>query len=169
MRGLGPAATRPTRIYLTGGACSVLRGWRTVTNDIDLSMEPELDSVYQAIPKLKEELSLNVELSAPSHFVPELPGWKDRCVFLRQAGDAAFYEYDFYSQALSKLVRGHRTDLVDVQHMVQTGLVEPATLMALFRGVEQKFVRFPSIDAKSLRRKLEKWEREQERDRGRGR
>jgi hypothetical protein len=40
-------ASVPTRIYLTGGATAVLEGWRASTVDIDLRLEPDIDSLLR--------------------------------------------------------------------------------------------------------------------------
>ena len=156
-RRLGQIADKPIRVYLTGGSCAVLRGWRKNTADIDMTMDPELDVVFEAIPKLKNELNINLEFAAPSHFVPELPGWRDRSPFITQEGNARFYEYDFYSQALSKLERGHTQDLVDVQHMVDDNLVDPPHLLGYFKQVEHELGRYPAIDANTLKSTLQQW------------
>jgi hypothetical protein len=37
----------------------------------------------------------------------------------------AFYHYDFYSQALAKIERGHSQDRVDVAAILARRLVEP--------------------------------------------
>lgn len=73
LRALGAAAERPARVYLTGGATAVLGGWRESTVDVDLVFVPEDDSLYRAIPRLKERLAVNVEIASPAHFLPELP------------------------------------------------------------------------------------------------
>ena len=96
MEAFGLAAMGRTRVYFTGGATAVLFGWREATVDIDLSMQPEDDQLYRAIPGLKESLELNVEMSAPSDFVPELPGWRDRSLFIATEGQVVFLHYDFY-------------------------------------------------------------------------
>lgn len=101
--------------FLTGGATAVLLGWRESTIDADILIVPEHDSLYRALPRLKEELQLNVEIASPAHFIPELPGWRERSLFVEQAGRVSFYHYDPYSQALAKIERGHVKDLADVR------------------------------------------------------
>lgn len=155
MRGLGRAANAPGRVYLTGGASAVLMGWRQSTIDIDLTFDPERDALFRAIPDLKDRLDVNVELAAPSHFVPELPGWKDRSIFIETFGDLQFFHYDFYSQALSKIERGHARDEADVRSMLDAGLVEPQRLRELFGAVEANLARYPAIDPGSLRSALD--------------
>ena len=66
MRALGRAAREPARVYLTGGATAVLHGWRVTTVDMDMKVIPDRDDVLRMIPRIKEELSINVELAAPS-------------------------------------------------------------------------------------------------------
>ena len=74
MKALAANAKTPSRIYLVGGASSVLLGWRTSTIDIDLKIIPETDEILRSLPRLKEELHLNIELASPDDFIPELPG-----------------------------------------------------------------------------------------------
>jgi len=65
MRALGNAARSESRVYLTGGASAVLMGWRPSTIDVDIEIRPESNEVLRAIPRLKEELQINVELASP--------------------------------------------------------------------------------------------------------
>lgn len=88
---LSRAAEEESAIYLTGGATAVLLGWRDTTVDADILMVPERDSLYRALPRLKEELQINVEIASPAHFIPELPGWRERCVFIAREGRLSFY------------------------------------------------------------------------------
>ena len=77
------------------------------TIDIDLTMEPESDDLLRTVPRLKESLSLNVELASPDHFIPALAGWRERSPFIAREGNVTFRHYDLYAQALSKIERGH--------------------------------------------------------------
>ena len=61
---------------------------------------------------------MNIELAAPDQFIPELPEWRDRSQFIESIGKVDFYHYDFYSQALAKLERGHDRDLKDVTYLI---------------------------------------------------
>ena len=105
---LSHAATEPTRLYLAGGASQLLRGLRESTVDVDLTLEPEGDALLRSMVGLKETLNLNVEIVSPAHFVPALPGWRDRCQFVMQIGRLAVHHFDPYTQALSKIERGPR-------------------------------------------------------------
>lgn len=124
MKELGLASRVPGRAYLTGGATALLEGWRDATIDVDLKLVPENDEALRAIPRLKEQLEINVKLTAPSDFIPELPGWEERSRFVAEESGLAFYQYDFYSQALSKIERRHRKDLIDIHAMLDRGLIE---------------------------------------------
>ena len=73
LEALAREAEADVDVYLTGGATAVLLGWRDSTIDADILMVPEQDSLYRALPRLKEELQLNVEIASPAHFIPELP------------------------------------------------------------------------------------------------
>lgn len=149
---LGRATSGKVRIYLTGGATAVLHGWRASTIDLDLKLVPDDDSLLRAMQRLKEELRVNLELAAPDQFIPPLPGWEERSLFIEQVGSVAFYHYDPYSQTLAKIERGHEQDLDDARRMVSTGLVEPDRLMRLFEAIEPRLYRYPAVDAPSLRR-----------------
>lgn len=152
---LGRAASKPCRLYVTGGVTAVILGFRPTTLDIDLEIHPESDEILRAIPRLKEELRLNVELAAPHHFIPPLPGWQERSRFIRQEGPVSVLHYDFYGQVLSKLERGHTKDLEDVRQFLARRLVEPATLMELFEAIEPDLYRYPAIDPAAFRRAVE--------------
>ncbi|MCL2769802.1 MAG: hypothetical protein FWD42_06790, partial [Solirubrobacterales bacterium] len=77
---LGRRASKPVRLYLTGGASAVWEGWRASTMDVDLRFEPDVDEMLRELPALKERLGVNIELASPPDFVPELPGWRERSV-----------------------------------------------------------------------------------------
>jgi hypothetical protein len=154
-RELGRAADRDGAVYFTGGATAVLVGWRDSTIDADILIVPETDALFRALPRLKEELHLNVEIASPAHFIPELPGWRERSLFIGREGRLAFYHYDPYSQALAKIERGHAKDLADVRELLTRGLVEPDRLRELFGAIEPRLERHPAIDPPSFRRRLE--------------
>jgi hypothetical protein len=149
---LGRATTARVRIYLTGGATAVLHGWRASTIDVDLKLVPDDDALLRAMQRLKEEIQVNLELAAPDQFIPPLPGWEERSLFIEQVGSVAFYHYDPYSQALAKIERGHDQDVDDARRMVSEKLVEPDRLMHLFEAIEPQLYRYPAIDASSFRR-----------------
>jgi len=151
---LGRVAHERGNVYLVGGACAILRGWRQTTLDVDLTILPERDDVYRAIPGIKEELEVNVEIASPFDFIPELDGWRDRSIFIGTEGLLSFYHFDFYSQALAKLERGHDRDLSDVESMISDGLVEPGSLATFFEMIEDRLYRFPAIDPRAFRRSV---------------
>src|SRR5215470_6549987 len=82
----GRRARSECRVYFTGGATAVLMGWRDTTIDVDLRFEPELDELFRALPDIKENLDINVELAAPSDFIPPLPGWRERSSYIGKCG-----------------------------------------------------------------------------------
>lgn len=152
---LGRVVPPGTKMYLTGGATAVLEGWRASTVDIDVRFEPDSDLALQRIAGLKEELSLNVELASPLDFLPELPGWQERSRFRFREGNLEVFDFDLYSQALSKLERGFELDLEDVRNMIQKGGLEPSRLLELFEAVEPQLYRFPAVDPAALKAAVE--------------
>jgi hypothetical protein len=151
MTGLARRVTGPGRIYFTGGGTAVLHGWRDTTIDLDLKAEPEPAGFFEAIAALKDEMDLNIELASPDDFLPPLPGWKDRSIFIARRGDLDFYHYDLYAQALSKIERGHARDLEDVQALLSRQLILPERLLELFQGIEPELIRYPAVDPSFLR------------------
>lgn len=153
-RELGRFVDPGTRMYLTGGATAVLEGWRASTVDIDVRFEPDSDEALTRIRDLKNELSVNVELASPLDFLPPLPGWQQRSRFLFREGNLEVFDFDLYSQALSKLERGFDLDLEDVASMVRSGQVEPKALLELFEAIEPELFRFPAVDPATLRKSV---------------
>lgn len=156
MRALGAEGDEEATAYLTGGATAVLLGWRQTTIDVDVSFVPDVDRLLRAIPRLKDELRVNVELVSPGDFIPLPQGWDDRSIFAAQEGPLGFYHFDPYSQALAKLERGHAQDLEDVCAFLTTGLVDPEQALGYFRQIEPELYRFPAIDPPSFRRSVER-------------
>jgi hypothetical protein len=129
----------------------VLYGWRPTTIDIDLTLAPERDELLRALPELKRSLELNIELAAPHHFIPALPGWEQRSIFIERYGKLSVFHYDPYAQALAKIERRHTQDMSDVRRMFADGLIVPATLMELFESIEGDLYRYPAIDPADFR------------------
>ena len=156
MGALSAKATRETRLYFTGGATAVLLGWRLSTIDVDILVIPDDDRLLRALPDIKEEIEINVELACPAHFIPELPGWEARSPFIAREGKLTFFHYDLYAQALAKIERGHSQDVSDVQEMVRRGHVHPAHLQQFFEEIVPQLYRYPAIDPGGFRRAVEK-------------
>jgi hypothetical protein len=126
MRAFGREADRDGACYLTGGATAVLLGWRQTTIDVDLRLVPETDALLRAIQRLKDELRVNVELASPADFIPVPDGWEERSRFEAHEGRLSFYH-----------------------------LIEPATALAYFEQIEPELYRFPALDPRSFRRRVE--------------
>jgi len=154
-RELGRLVPSGTRMYLTGGATAVLEGWRESTVDVDVRFEPDSDAALTAIRDLKETLAVNVELASPLDFLPPLDGWQERSRFRFREGNLEVFDFDPYSQALSKLERGFEVDLEDVQSMIDSDQVEPEKLLGLYEGIEPELFRFPAVDPPRLRLAVE--------------
>ena len=151
MAALGRTVSGPGRIYFAGGATALLYGWRTATIDIDLKPDPEPAGLFEAIAVLKEELEVNVELASPDDFIPAVPGWRDRSIFIARHGAVDFFHYDPYGQALSKLQRRHDRDLCDVRFLLKLGLIRSDKLRDMFAAIEPVLIRYPAIDRRSFR------------------
>jgi hypothetical protein len=157
MQVLGREARGSGCIYFTGGASALLIGWRNSTVDVDIRLDPEPLGIFQAIAKLKQELDINIELASPQDFLPPLPGWRDRSVFIGRQGDISFYHYDFTAQALAKLSRGYNRDMDDVQAMYEQKLFTLAALREGFEAIAPDLIRFPSLNPDRLRSRVEQF------------
>lgn len=155
MRRLGAAAEDDGAAYLTGGATAVLVGWRAATVDVDLTLVPESERVLRALPRLKEELRINVELASPADFIPVAPGWEERGTYVAREGRLTFYHFDLVAQVLAKLERAHARDLEDVRALVGLGLVDASAARQAFEELEPRLYRFPAIDPGSFRSRVE--------------
>lgn len=153
----GRAARGPGTVFLTGGATALLLGWRTATLDIDLSMDPEPRGAFEAIARLKVDLGVNVDIASPADFIPRLPDWRERCLFIESVGDIQFFHYDPSSQALWRLERGHQRDLEDVRQMLRRGLIRTEDLLRLLGAIEPELLRYPAVDPSEFRRKVEQF------------
>ncbi len=149
------ANTRGGRVFLNGGASAVIVGWRDLTVDVDLKLDPEPAGIFESIAEAKETLDMNVELAAPDDFVPALPGWQSRSRFIARHGTTDFLHYDFYAQALAKIARDFGPDRLDVLAMYRLQLIELREMLSLFQGIEPDLKRYPAIDPQRYRRKVE--------------
>ena len=155
MQALGAAAPDDGTCYLVGGGTAVLLGWRTTTIDVDIELDPEQDELLRALPAIKDELQINVELASPRQFIPLPSGWEERSPSAGREGRLTFKHFDLLSQALAKLERGHAQDLDDAREMIDRGLVEAGRLRAAFDEIEPQLYRFPAIDPADYRRRVE--------------
>lgn len=151
MTALGKHVRGKGRVYLAGGATAVFYGWRPMTIDIDIKAEPEPAGFFEAIAFVKEDLNINVELANPDQFIPAIPGWRERSLFIAAHGLIEFFHYDPYGQALAKLQRGHERDLRDIQSALRDGLIQADRLLELFHLIEPQIIRYPAIDLAAFR------------------
>ncbi len=56
MKALGSGVTEAARVYLVGGASSVLLGWRDSTIDVDLKLAPESDEILRRFSQIEDQL-----------------------------------------------------------------------------------------------------------------
>ncbi|WP_019498624.1 DUF6036 family nucleotidyltransferase [Pseudanabaena sp. PCC 6802] len=155
MQVLGREAQGSGCIYFTGGASALLIGWRSSTVDVDIRLDPEPPGIFQAIAKLKQELNINIELASPQDFLPPLPGWRSRSVFIGKKGQISFYHYDFTAQALAKLSRGFDRDIKDVEAMYEQKLFSLRKLQDGFEAIAPELIRFPALNPDVLRSRVE--------------
>lgn len=157
MREIGRRARGAGRVYLVGGASALLEGWRSTTVDVDLKLDPEPAGIFEVIGELKTALDVNIELSAPDQFLPPLPDWRERSLFIERQGEVEFFHYDFRAQALAKLARGYDRDLADVRAMLAHNLVSKADLSAALEVMLPGLLRYPALDAAAFERRVRRF------------
>ncbi len=153
MEEIGRSMSKPVNVYLTGGATAVLFGMRKSTIDVDLKFDPDLSEKFDVIRDIKETLNANIELASPDDFIPPLPDWKERSIFIAQHGKVKFYHYDLYSQVLAKIERGWEQDMEDARNFIMHS-VDFGKLIQLFYSVEKDFMRYPAINFRQLEKRL---------------
>jgi hypothetical protein len=155
MRALGHEADQYGSAYFTGGATAVLIGWRASTIDVDVLFVPEIDHVLRALPRIKDELAINLELASPADFIPVPAGWEERSVFIAREGKLSFRHFDLHAQALAKVERAHTQDLEDVRALLERGLVDPERALGYFQQIEPELYRYPAIDPSAFQKRAE--------------
>src|SRR6266568_965248 len=111
----------------------------------------------ETIAALKNRLNINVELASPDDFIPRAPDWRECSRHIESIGQVQFFHYDFSLQALAKLERGHAQDLEDVSSLLRGGYVSPNELKARFAQIEPGLLRYPAIDPKQFKKKVEEF------------
>jgi len=157
MQELAAAARSPGKVYFTGGATALLLGFRDQTIDVDLKLDPEPEGAFEAIAVLKNDLDLNVELASPDDFIPPALDWREHSRHIASMGRVEFFHYDFSLQALAKLERGYAHDLDDVASFLRGGYVTPDELKSRFAQIEPGLIRYPAIDPKQFKKKVEEF------------
>ncbi len=126
---------------------------RKSTIDVDLKFEPDEMQMYKAIQHLKEKLNMNIELASPDDFIPPLPQWRERSIFIAQKGKVNFFHYDLCSQIISKVQRGWKQDMTDASGFMKK-IGDGKAVMRLFRKVKKDFIRYPSVNVNDLEKRL---------------
>ncbi len=154
MQKLAAHAQSPGHVYFTGGATALLLGLREQTIDLDIKFDPEPRGAFEAIAQLKNSLDVNVELAAPSDFIPVTSDWKSKSRFIDRLGDIEFSHFDLRAQILSKIERGYKQDLDDAREFQRAGNISTEELLLYFHAVKPLFVRYPSINVQLLEKEL---------------
>lgn len=135
-------------VYITGGTTSIYKGWRDSTMDIDFNSVPEIINLTKEIANLKNELEINIEQVLPHDFIPHIDGWETRSEYIRSVNDVHFYHYDFFGQALSKILRDHGNDRLDLDMMVKYKAINIEELKKHFDSIQDNLWKYSHIDKK---------------------
>lgn len=154
MKSIGKILKNRATFYLTGGSTAILYGFREGTIDIDIA--GDMDELFSYIPKIKERLQINIEIAKPTDFIPSLPDEKDRHIPIGTFGKVTFMHFDPYSQAFSKIVRGHKTDIADVKALMAAGLVDIKKLFEMVKKLPNHcFAKYPRLNRPAVESAIE--------------
>lgn len=154
MKSIGKVLKKRATFYLTGGSTAILYGFREGTIDIDIA--GDMDELFSHIPKIKECLQINIEIAKPTDFIPSLPDEKDRHIPIGTFGKVTFMHFDPYSQAFSKIVRGHETDIADVKALMAAGLVDIKKLCEMVKKLpNHNFTKYPRLNRSAIESAIE--------------
>ena len=156
LEALGREVGVPARVYLVGGTTVVWLGLRASTLDIDLAVEGGAaahSAVIGAVRNLKERLDVNVEEVSPADFIPLPSGAETRAVWVGRFGRVDVFHYDLVASALSKIERGHESDLDDVEALLKSGHLKREELR---KGYEEVL---PRMGKESLKQDPERLKR----------
>jgi len=115
----------------------------------------DADRLRRFLRELAREAEADAAVYLTGGATAVLLGWRERSLPIERVGRVSFYHYDPYSQALAKIERGHAKDLADVAQLLDRGLVEPPRLRELFETIEPRLHRYPAVDPRSFRKRLD--------------
>lgn len=136
---LGSRLQRPLRLYLVGGTVLVHSGLREATLDIDFvarSEDPMAEAEFERLlPDLKERLNVNAEPASPGDFLPVPTDVLDRSRFVRRYGRVDVHYYHLPTLALTKVARSAERDIVDIERLIEAGLIKWDDVEAVWQEV----------------------------------
>ena len=142
LKALGESIRAPVRLYLVGGSVLVDLGLRETTLDVDYvaaSDRPEgLGEVERALPRLKDELNINVEPASPGDFMPVPAGAFTRARFVGSYGLLSVYHYDYPTLVLAKIARSTERDLSDVELLLREGVASWAEVEHAWAEIRER-------------------------------
>lgn len=142
LRHLGEHSRVVGRVYLVGGATVVFEGYRSLTLDIDMTLEAtpaNEERLVRSLRELKDKLSVNVELVSPGDFIPLPSGYRERSEFVGRFGGLDVFHFDLYSTALSKIERGTEQDFADVLALLTGQRITWPKLQASFAEIMPQY------------------------------
>lgn len=145
---LGQCYRHSGTVYLVGGSSLLLAAAKESTFDIDLHFEVPAEhqsEFIECLRRLSRQTQLPVEQVSPGEFLPLPAGYGERRRYIGRFGQLELFHFDFYSVALSKLMRGNEKDFTDVISLVQTGIIALEKLEQYFEEI------LPKVDAYNLR------------------
>ena len=82
---------------------------------------------------------------------------RERSLIIALHGPLAFFHYDLYGQALSKLLRGFDRDFGDAKALLVRRLIDSTNLRQVFALIEPNLILYPAIDSSSFRESVNRF------------
>jgi hypothetical protein len=148
---LGSRCEEAAALYLFGGSALILLGASRLTGDIDFTIQAvHGEALRGVINAVAAELNLDVEESVPQDFMPLPIHSEERHQLIGHFGLLTAYILDPYSIAVMKIDRSFKTDLQDVQFLIQANIINLAQLEVSIEDVASRY-----DEPKTLHRKLD--------------
>ncbi|TMC14232.1 MAG: hypothetical protein E6J34_23885 [Chloroflexi bacterium] len=80
-------------------------------------------------------MNINIEFASPGDFMPLPTQWEARSAFIRRYDQVDAFYFDWYSIALSKILRANEQDITDVQLLLDQEFVDMSELDMLYQNV----------------------------------
>lgn len=155
---LGKRLSFPVRLYLVGGSAVVDLGLRDSTLDVDYVVQSDdprgREEFERLVPRMKNELQINLEPVSPSDFLPLPADIVGRSPYVRSYGNLHVYYFDLASSIISKAARGAERDLTDIETLVRSGAVQWDDVEARWREIKGSQVSWLRHDPISIAKRL---------------
>lgn len=96
---------------------------------------------FESLPKLKDDLRMNLDVASPANFIPELPAWRDRSLFIARHGRIDFHHTISTARRSPGFFAITSAMERELLGMLDARLNEPARLRELSESIKPQLIR----------------------------